>query len=190
MRSPAEWIIASYFESLGFFVRSEETLSTSPGDRLRFIRVVREGGRQEALSELSFQFFSADIARIHRVSLLILPWEEQVWDSSLIKNSRKLSSVIKRQMKGMTAESIENAPDPDVLLPVPAWPTGDKDRASLEDELKSFGLLGVVTFRSMLSKLVETQESAFPGGNSLLLTLRMLRAFGLLNGPQRDFWEL
>ena len=185
-----ELLTCAYFESLGFHTRFVAPPGReSSGPDLRFLKIYNSENTVDPACSPGFQLFSADLQRLKEAVIVIQHWPNNTWEATALKNSKRLTAVLKKSLKPLKAEAIEPLCEAFSILTIPAWPSAEGDRQQTHELIGGLGIKGVITYRSMLAKLAAHPEWPVSGQNPVPGILRILKAFNLLSDPQREFFS-
>lgn len=199
MLSVDEAIVREYFEGQGFLVRRlRNPLAHAPGkpsgqglDLLVFNPRFTAGGRQPG-----FLLFSSELPYIDRAVVLLQAGNAGRFSPGLLKSRTKLARFLeqavgkrggRRLPEGEEMEAMENAFK---ILVLPGLPTAEPFRSEAVDLLRSRGIDGIISFRSMLLEVIARVDTNHSYQNSdLLETIRLLKTYELIKGSQMELFR-
>lgn len=195
-----EGIVREFFEHHGFFVRqvrkyqvqSRKKTGDEEIDLLVYNPAWKPGVRRP-----DFFLFSSEIQFIHRAVVAVKPWHTEVFSPGMLKNAPEIfgfleKNVLRQATKlfpSSTATEGEEAESENVtkILVLPALPTAEPYRSQSVALLKERGVDGIISFRTMLSDLIESVDTNRNYGKSdTLQIIRVLKNYELLKDAQMD----
>ncbi len=200
MLEEVESISIDYFETNGFLVRKSGSLLGSRADRF-FPSLVVRNLKEEELQEMmmfNFQWFSSDILKTKRAVVSVVGESLFAASGRALGQDKRLLQSIK---KLITAKQSLKFPweDPSLeedfrghhrLVILPLLPTVEPQYSQLCDILKSKGVVGVITFRTLLDNLIQQLEVLEEAKlTPRLKLLRILKQMELLKFPQLSLFE-
>ena len=194
-------LVEAYFESNGFLVRQLE------GARVKNLRKKCEylpiiSVLNPLVSENEFggspRLFTADLKRIRSAHVGILGWSNSTFSSAELSSDAKLTKFLNNEMdpirikdslpceSGESYSSMENSLR---ILVVPALPSGTDRLKKIFIKIKSLGLTGVFTLRSILENLLKQTHASQPAeSREIFQFLRLFKAYGLTKDPQLEIF--
>jgi len=195
-----EGIVREFFEHHGFFVRqvrkyqvqARKKTGDEEVDLLVYNPTWQPGARKP-----DFFLFSSEMQYIHRAVIAVKPWHTEVFTPGMLKNAPEVfgfleKNVVKQATKlfpavGAAEGGEELEPDVSKILVLPALPTAEPYRSQSVQLLKDKGVDGIISFRTMLTDLIESVDTNRNYGKSeTLQVLRLLKNYELLKDPQMD----
>lgn len=191
-----EGIVREYFEQSGFFVRqarkyqvrARKKTSDEEVDLLVYNPAWRRGSRRP-----DFFLFATELPHIQRGLVAVKPWHTDVFTPGTLKNApEKIFSflednVLKRATRFFPDDADGAGGDVIKILVLPALPTAEPYRSQSVELLKKRGVDAIISFRSMLSDLIEKVEvNRSYGKSDTLQVIRLLKNYDLLKDAQLD----
>jgi len=195
-----EGIVREFFEHHGFFVRqvrkyqvqARKKTGDEEVDLLVYNPTWRPGVRKP-----DFFLFSSEMQYIQRAVIAVKPWHTEVFTPGMLKNAPEVfgfleKNVVKQATKlfpavGAAEGGEDLEPDVSKILVLPALPTAEPYRSQSVQLLKDKGVDGIISFRTMLTDLIESVDANRNYGKSeTLQVLRLLKNYELLKDPQMD----
>lgn len=195
MQTVDEILVGEYFEQNGFLARplrkSRLQSKRNPDEGLDlYVRnmVFAQGGR-----EPNFLMFSSELRYLESAIICVHGW---FGDKAALASMTSSSDII-RHLETHVVKKVEKwfevdprvrfgtkAP-PKKILVAPVFPTQEPYRTQVEDLLKSKGVDGILSFKSMLLDLIERVDTKQVYYKSeLLQLLRTLKTFDLVKDSQ------
>jgi hypothetical protein len=192
-----EDIVKEYFEQGGFFVRQlrkyqVQARKKTSGEEIDLL--VYNPAWQRGSRKPDFFLFATELRFIHRAVVAVKPWHTDVFSPAVLRSAPgKIFSFLEenvlRQAKGLFPSDAGDPGDRDVtkVLVLPALPTAEPFRSQSVSLLKAHGVDAIVSFRSMLTELIDAVETNRNYGKSdALQMIRILKNYDLLKDPQLD----
>jgi hypothetical protein len=191
-----EGIVREYFEQNGFLVRQARKyqLRTRRGapeeeiDLIVFNPAWQRGARKPDLF-----LFSSELPYVHKAIVAVKGWHTGVFSPSMLKSSPEIFSFLEQNVLKEAARLFppETADEPDgaptKILVLPSLPTAEPFRSQSVDLLKSRGVDGIISFRSMLLDIIDKVETNQNYAKSdTLQVVRILKNYDLLKDAQLD----
>lgn len=194
-----EKIVREYFELNGFLVRQINKFSSKPKQRIddAIDFHVMNPAASFASPSASFQLFGNDVPLVHNAVVIVHGWAASRFSPAIMKSNAKTLEFIRRDVIGK-ADTLfdadllasvgspvrENEP-PQRLLIIPHLPTADPQRAESIELLRSAGVESVITFTSILEKLLRTVDvNPSYQRSELLQFVRILKIYDMVQEPQ------
>lgn len=194
-----EDIVREYFEENGFLVRqlrkyqvhSRQKTSEEEIDLLVFNPRYRSGQRRP-----NFLLFSSELPYVQRALVVVKGWHTSRFTPGMLKSSTKLfrfleQNVLKRAARELPeGEEIEPTENLLKILVLPGLPTVEPYRAQSIELLRSRGVDGIVSFRSMLTEIVSRVEiNRIYRKSDFLEAIRVLKNYDLIKEPQMELFR-
>lgn len=187
-----EGIVREYFEQNGFFVRqirkhavqARKKTSDEEIDLLVYNPSwVRDGRRPD------FFLFATELPYLHRAVVSVKPWHTDVFTPGMLKSSPEIFRFLEDEVQRRATRFFPQEEGEDVakVLVLPALPTQEPFRSQSVELLKSRGVDGIISFRAILTDLIEKVEvNRSYRKSDTLEVIRILKNYDLLRGPQMD----
>lgn len=191
-----EGIVREYFEQNGFFVRqarkyqvrSRKKTSDEEIDLVVYNPAWRRGSRRP-----EFFLFATELPFIQRGLVAVKPWHTDVFTPGTLRSSpEKIFSfleenVLKQAARFFPDETEGVGGDVSKILVLPALPTAEPYRSQSVELLKARGVDAIISFRAMLSDLIDKVEiNRSYGKSDTLQVIRLLKNYDLLKDAQLD----
>lgn len=195
-----EGIVREFFEHHGFFVRQVRKYQVQARKKTGDEEVdllVYNPTWQPSARKPDFFLFNSEMQYIHRAVVAVKPWHTEVFTPGMLKNAPEVfgfleKNVVKQATKlfpavGATEGGEDLEPDVSKILVLPALPTAEPYRSQSVQMLKEKGVDGIISFRTMLTDLIESVDTNRNYGKSeTLQVLRLLKNYELLKDAQMD----
>ena len=193
-----EGIVREYFEQNGFFVRqvrkhavqARKKTSDEEIDLVVFNPSWTRDGRKP-----DFFLFATELPYLHRAVVSVKPWHTDVFTPGILKSSPEIfrfleDEVQRKATRFFSPDEGEDAGKADEfakVLVLPALPTQEPFRSQSVELLKARGVDGIISFRAILTDLIEKVEvNRSYRKSDTLEVLRILKNYELLRDPQMD----
>ena len=195
-------VVEAYFESNGFLVRQAGDSISSGGKKklsgLPTLAIFNPMTSANA-DDLSFRIFTGDLSSVRSALVSFIGWESSSFsfdcldsDARLIKFF-KAESILERLPIGFQpSESLIESGMGNFLrlLVVPSFPRNEAKAKVLSESLKSVGVDGFLTLRSVIENLLrQTMPASTFLNQDVFHLLRLLKAYDLVKEPQLDMFE-
>ncbi|MBC2605682.1 hypothetical protein [Pelagicoccus albus] len=192
-----ETIVSEYLEQNGFLVRplrksrSQTKKSLDEGLDL-YVRnmVFREGGRDP-----HFLLFSSELRYLESAIICVRGWygdkaalASMNGGADVLKHlETNVSKRVKKWFDYDPSVSFGTKSPPKKILVAPVFPTQEPYRTQCTDLLKSKGVDGILSFKSMTLELIDRVDTKqIYEKSELLQFLRILKTFDLVKDSQMD----
>lgn len=193
-----EGIVREYFEQNGFFVRQVRKHAVQARKKTSDEEIdlvvynpawMREGRKPD------FFLFATELPYLHRAVVSVKPWHTDVFTPGMLKSSPEIfrfleDEVQKKAIRFFPHEESEAAGKPEEwakVLVLPALPTQEPFRSQSVELLKARGVDGIISFRAILTDLIDKVEvNRSYRKSDTLEVLRILKNYELLRDPQLD----
>ncbi len=191
-----EGIVREYFEQNGFFVRQARKYQVrarkkTSGEEIDLL-VYNPAWRRTARKP-GFFLFATELPFIQRGLVAVKPWHTDVFTPGTLKNApdRIFSfleeNVLKQAVRFFPDDVEGTGADVVKILVLPALPTAEPYRSQSVELLKARGVDAIISFRAMLSDLIEKVEvNRSYGKSDTLQVIRLLKNYDLLKDAQLD----
>ena len=198
-----EGIVREFFEQNGFFVRQVRKYQVQArkktGDE-EIDLLVHNPAWVPGTRRPDFFLFSNELQYVHRAIVAVKPWHTDVFTPGILKHSPEIFSFLEKSVVQQVSKLFPVGPEPGVgeasdygaealtkILVLPALPTAEPYRSQSVQMLKERGVDGILSFRSLLSDLIDSVETNRSYGKSdTLQVIRLLKNYDLLRDPQMD----
>ena len=194
-------LVEAYFESNGFLVRQTtayEAVSEKKRQmRLPSLAVFNPLSRRNETG-LDFRLFTGDLPKIRSGLVGLLGWENSSFSQSVLTSDARILKFCKKEVnEGRVTESLKSEPglmgsgfgDFLRLIVVPGLPKADGKLMESYELLKSAGVDGVFTLRSIMENLLrQTIPSKSYQGKSVFQIMRLMKAYDLVREPQLEMF--
>ena len=187
MSAVDESIVREYFESHGFLVcqRRKYVVQARQKTADEEINLVVLNPRATT-GELDFELSSSALKHISRAVVAVKGWHTEVFAPGVLAHQPKIFGFVEK--RAITeAQQLTGGETLTKILVVPGLPRDGKTRGRSIELLKSKGVDGVISFRSILRELI---AGVYTNRNyqksDLLQILRLLKNYDLLKEPQLE----
>ena len=193
MSAVDENIVREYFELHGFLVCQ----------RRKYIVQTRQSGADEEMDLIvlnprvppeaapsEFEITSKTLSQVSRAIVAVKGWHTEVFAPGLLAHQPKIFRFVEKRVIE-EAQRLVGSEGLVKILIVPGMPRDAKTRQRSIEVLRSKGVDGVISFRSILQELIGSVATNRNYRKSdLLQILRLLKNYGLLKDPQMEFgWK-
>jgi hypothetical protein len=193
-----EGIVREYFEQNGFLVRqmrkyqvqARRKTSDEEIDQLVYNPAWRRNSRRP-----DFFLFSSELPFIHRAVVSVKPWHTDVFSPGILKSSPEIfrfleEKVLKEATRLFPAEAPgEGGGDLTKILVLPGLPTAEPFRSQSVEVLKERGVDAIISFRAMLTDIIDQIEvNRSYRKSDTLQVMRILKNYDLLKDAQLDMF--
>ena len=193
-----EGIVREYFEQNGFFVRqirkhAVQARKKTSDEEIDLVVYnpswTREGRKPD------FFLFATELPYLHRAVVSVKPWHTDVFTPGMLKSSPEIfrfleDEVQRKATRFFPVEEGDEAGKPEEfakVLVLPALPTQEPFRSQSVELLKARGVDGIISFRAILTDLIDKVEvNRSYRKSDTLEVLRILKNYELLRDPQMD----
>jgi hypothetical protein len=190
MSAVDETIVREYFELHGFLVCQ----------RRKYVVQARQKTTQEEVDLIvlnprasasetphEFEITSATLKHVSRAIVAVKGWHTEIFAPGVLAHQPKIFGFVGKSAVE-EAERLVGADGLVKILVVPGLPRNAKLRQKSIEVLKSKGVDGVISFRSILQELISSVTTNRNYQKSdLLQILRLLKNYELLKEPQMEF---
>jgi hypothetical protein len=193
-----ETILRQYFEGNRFLVRPwrKEVVAPKkkPGDEdldlLVFNPEFQAGGRKP-----DFFLFSSELPRIEWAVVTLGRWRAPRFTPALLTSGAKLFRFLEQTVgQGLEKPTTSDVPgggsgNPLWILVLPGLPTAEPYRSQSVELLRSRGVDGIISFRSMLLEIISRVKVSHNHPDSEILEfIRVLKNYDLLADSQLELF--
>jgi hypothetical protein len=194
-----EDIAVDYFELNGFLVKRNPGTFTANGNSILpaiVARNLREDELQDELN-LSFQWFSHDIAKTRRAVLVFIPQALNFTGPRNPKSEKRWFQQLSKDLSGKKGSILPwEAPGAEValahhrfLILLPFLP-GEPQRTECQALLAARQAHGVITVRTLIDRLIQQLPDLEPQQlTPRLHLLQLIKQMDLLRTPQLDLFH-
>jgi hypothetical protein len=193
MSAVDENIVREYFELHGFLVCQRrkyivQTRQTGADEEMDLI-VLNPRVPPEAVPA-EFEITSKTLSQVSRAIVAVKGWHTEVFAPGLLAHQPKIFRFVEKRVIE-EAQRLVGSEGLVKILIVPGLPRDSKTRQRSIEVLRSKGVDGVISFRSILQELIASVATNRNYRKSdLLQILRLLKNYGLLKDPQMEFgWK-
>jgi hypothetical protein len=193
-----EEIVREYFEQNGFFVRQvrkyQVTARKKTDDEEIDLLVVNPAWRKGA-GKPDFFLFGTELPKVHRAVVSVKAWHTDRFTPNTLKSNPEIfrfvqEEVIKEVERYFPSEGGEEPGDLLKILVLPGLPTADPFKSESARMLQEKGVDAILSFRSLLTDLIEKVEvNKSYRKSDTLQVLRLLKNYDLLKDPQLDLFK-
>ena len=152
---------------------------------------------RKSAAQPDFFLFGTELPKVHRAVVSVKPWHTDRFTPNTIKNSPEIfrfvqDDVIKEVERYFPVDPGEPGAGKDLLkiLVLPGLPTADPFKTESARLLQEKGVDAILSFRSILSDLIEKVEvNKSYRKSDTLQVLRILKNYDLLKNPQLDLFK-
>lgn len=190
MASVTETIVREYFEHLGFLVRQERKyVSPARRDDEDGDFLVVHPQPRAGLEPRPFVLDSGSLQTVARAVVGVKGWHTEVISPARLETAPEILRFVEPPAWRRALRALGAEPPPLKILVLSGLPRAERARQQTIDLLRSKGVDGVLSFRTILAELVAAAE---PNRNylksDLLQTLRILKRYGFLAPPQLELF--
>ncbi len=193
MSAVDENIVREYFELHGFLVCQ----------RRKYIAQARQKSADEEVDLIvlnpsvppgaapaEFEITSKTLSQVSRAIVAVKGWHTEVFAPGLLAHQPKIFRFVEKRVIE-EAQRLVGSDGLVRILIVPGLPREAKTRQRSIEVLRSKGVDGVISFRSILQELIASVAiNRNYRKSDLLQILRLLKNYGLLREPQMEFgWK-
>ena len=193
MSAVDEGIVREFFELHGFLVCQRrkyivQARHKSADEEVDLI-VLNPGAPAGAMPP-DFEITSKELSQVSRAIVAVKGWHTEIFAPGLLAHQPKIFRFVEKRAID-EAQRLVGSEGLVKLLVVPGLPRDSKTRQRSIELLRSKGVDGVISFRSILQELIASVATNRNYQKSdLLQTLRLLKNYGLLKEPQMEFkWK-
>jgi hypothetical protein len=186
-----ETIVREYFEQHGFLVCQNRKYVVQAREKTAVeeidLVVINPHAAADA-APTNFVLTAADFANVGRAIVSVRGWHTEPFAPSVLAREQEIFRFLEPQALHAAEKLVGKDGRILKLLVVPALPATKESRERSVEILKSKGVDGVLSFRSILEELIAGVETNRNYQKSdLLQVLRLLKNYGLLKEPQMEF---
>jgi len=191
MSAVDQGLAREYFEMHGFLVRQHRKYAVAAREKTADEEIDLIVFNPDAVPEsrlVNFELTSEDVRSVRRAIVAVKGWHTDVFSPALLKNPDTLRFVEKDTLK--EAERVIGGAGPLLkLLVIPGLPATQSLKQESIEVLKSRGVDGVLSFRTILLDLIAHIETNKNYQKSdLLQVLRLLKNYDLIKEPQLELF--
>jgi hypothetical protein len=193
MSAVDEGIVREFFELHGFLVCQRrkyivQARQKSADEEVDLI-VLNPGAPPGAMPP-EFEITSKTLSQVSRAIVAVKGWHTEIFAPGVLAHQPKIFRFVEKRAVD-EAQRLVGGEGLVKLLVVPGLPKDNKTRQRSIELLRSKGVDGVISFRSILQELIASVATNRNYQKSdLLQTLRLLKNYGLLKEPQMEFkWK-
>ena len=193
MSAVDEGLVREFFELHGFLVcqrrkyivRSRQRSADEEVDL-----IVLNPGAPTGASPAEFEITSKTMSQVSRAIVAVKGWHTEIFAPGVLAHQPTIFRFVEKRAVE-EAQRLVGGEGLVKLLVVPGLPRDNKTRQRSIELLRSKGVDGVISFRSILQELIASVATNRNYQKSdLLQTLRLLKNYELLKEPQMEFkWK-
>lgn len=193
MSAVDEGIVREYFELHGFLVCQRRKYIVQArqktGDE-EVDLIVLNPGAPAGVAPAEFEITSKMLSQVSRAIVAVKGWHTEIFAPGVLAHQPKIFRFVEKRAVE-EAQRLVGGEGLVKILVVPGLPREAKTRQRSIELLRSKGVDGVISFRSILQELIgSVAVNRNYQKSDLLQTLRLLKNYGLLREPQMEFkWK-
>ncbi len=193
MSAVDEGIVREYFELHGFLVCQRRKYIVQArqktGDE-EVDLIVLNPAVPAGVAPAEFEITSKMLSQVSRAIVAVKGWHTEIFAPGVLAHQPKIFRFVEKRAVE-EAQRLVGGEGLVKILVVPGLPRDTKTRQRSIELLRSKGVDGVISFRSILQELIASVATNRNYQKSdLLQTLRLLKNYGLLKEPQMEFgWK-
>jgi hypothetical protein len=193
MSAVDEGIVREYFELHGFLVCQRRKYIVQArqktGDE-EVDLIVLNPAVPAGVAPAEFEITSKMLSQVSRGIVAVKGWHTEIFAPGVLAHQPKIFRFVEKRAVE-EAQRLVGGEGLVKILVVPGLPRDTKMRQRSIELLRSKGVDGVISFRSILQELIASVATNRNYQKSdLLQTLRLLKNYGLLKEPQMEFgWK-
>ena len=188
MSAVDENIVREYFEGHGFLVCQRRKYIVQARQKTAHeeidLIVVNPAASGEALPD--FEISPGALSRVARAIVAVKGWHTEVFAPGVLAHQPKIFGFVEKRALE-EAQRMAGGETLTKILIVPGLPRDAKTRQRSIEVLRSKGVDGVISFRSILQELIAgVRTNRNYQKSDLLQVLRLLKNYDLLKGSQME----
>ena len=193
MSAVDEGIVREYFELHGFLVCQRRKYIVQArqktGDE-EVDLIVLNPAVPAGVAPAEFEITSKMLSQVSRAIVAVKGWHTEIFAPGVLAHQPKIFRFVEKRAVE-EAQRLVGGEGLVKILVVPGLPRDTKTRQRSVELLRSKGVDGVISFRSILQELIASVATNRNYQKSdLLQVLRLLKNYGLLREPQMEFgWK-
>jgi hypothetical protein len=193
MSAVDEGIVREYFELNGFLVCQRRKYIVQArqktGDE-EVDLIVLNPAVPAGVAPAEFEITSKMLSQVSRAIVAVKGWHTEIFAPGVLAHQPKIFRFVEKRAVE-EAQRLVGGEGLVKILVVPGLPRDTKTRQRSIELLRSKGVDGVISFRSILQELIASVATNRNYQKSdLLQVLRLLKNYGLLKEPQMEFgWK-
>ncbi len=193
MSAVDEGIVREYFELHGFLVCQRRKYIVQArqktGDE-EVDLIVLNPAVPAGVAPAEFEITSKMLSQVSRAIVAVKGWHTEIFAPGVLAHQPKIFRFVEKRAVE-EAQRLVGGEGLVKILVVPGLPRDTKTRQRSIELLRSKGVDGVISFRSILQELIASVATNRNYQKSdLLQVLRLLKNYGLLREPQMEFgWK-
>jgi hypothetical protein len=192
MSAVNEWIVREYFESLGFFVGQPRKYvvpgRTKTADE-EIDLVVYHPARQEHRIPDDMVWTTEHLGSVKQVLVAVRGWHTERFYASTFEQAPDILRFAGEETEAY-AGALLGSRDFAKVLCLPRLPASGDLRDQTIAMLRSHGIQGVISFRTMIAELIERVDvNRNYEKSDLLQVIRLLKNYDFVKTMQLDFFE-
>jgi hypothetical protein len=191
MSAVSEIIVREYFELHGFLVRQQRkhlTPTRAEDEEIDFLVV--NPAAPKAGGPVPFVLGPADVAAVARAVVVVKGWHTDTFSAGVLANAPEIFRFLEPSVMRLATQALGGGGPPVRMLVLPALPQNPEGRAQSMELLRAKGVDCVLPFHTVLAELIAHVEvNRNYHKSDLLQTLRILKNYGFLKGPQMELFK-
>ena len=192
MSAVDEGIVREFFELHGFLVcqRRKYIPSRHRSADEEVDLIVLNPAAPAGIAPAEFEITSKMLSQVSRAIVAVKGWHTEIFAPGVLAHQPKIFRFVEKRAIE-EAQRLVGSEGLVKILVVPGLPRDTKTRQRSIELLRSKGVDGVISFRSILQELTASVATNRNYQKSdLLQVLRLLKNYGLLKEPQMEFgWK-
>lgn len=191
MSAISESIVREFFELHGFLVRQQRKFSAPnlrEEEEIDFL--VFNPRCEKPATPPQFLLRPEDMAGIQKAVVVVKGGHTETFSPNLLENSPEIFRFVEPRVFQLAASSLGGSDGVFKILVVPALPDNREAREQSIALLKSKGIDGVLSFQTMLARLVnhvETNRNYLK--SDVLQMIRILKNYDFIREPQMELFK-
>lgn len=192
-----EEIVREYFEGNGFLVRrlgarQSQSRGKASGDEVDLLIYnprFRPGERKPGLL-----LFSSELPSIERAVVMVKGWPGSRFGPGTLKSGAKLFRLLEAVLGKRVARPFPETEEAEAMgehlkiVVLPGLPTAEPFRSRAIELLRSRGIDGIISFRSMLLEILGRLDIDRPRKSTLLEAIELLKNYDLIKDSQLELF--
>ena len=191
MSAVSEIIVREYFELHGFLVRQQRKhLAPTRAEDEEIDFLVLNPAAPKTGAPLPFVLGPAEVTAVARAVVVIKGWHTDTFSAGVLANAPEIFRFLEPAVLRPAAQALGAGGPPTRMLVVPALPQNTEGREQSIQLLRAKGVDCVLPFHTLLAELIAHVEvNRNYQKSDLLQTLRILKNYGFLKGPQMELFK-
>jgi hypothetical protein len=191
MSAISETIVREYFELHGFLVRQQRKhLAPTRAEDEEIDFLVLNPAPPKAGGPLPFVLGPADVTLVSRAAVVVRGWHTETFSAGVLANAPEIFRFLEPAVMRLATQALGGGGPPTRMLVIPALPQNAEGREQSIQLLRAKGVDCVLPFHTVLAELIAHVEvNRNYHKSDLLQTLRILKNYGFLKGPQLELFK-